>query len=343
MLPNLNFRTLPIFVVGLLLIHMSGVLLLAQQKEHPAMTLCKTGKHREARGALEIAVKSPEYKNDGEMWNCLGLAFYQGDDDKGARKAFEKAIDIQPANAVFRVNLAHVLLMNRKIDPAQSQLKKALEIDPKNPEALYLQSLSDSWEGKIDRAIATADTLIGFHPADGRGYILKADLLVSRIGLSSDSKDGTLDEAESLTKAVDVLVEGREKVTDPSGTKAIVDDLENKTIFRDYFTRERPTAITTTATPAAAEPGVTKLKVIAKQPARYTDRARQANVQGTIRIAVLFGSNGRILHTLLLKRLGYGLDEQALSAARQIKFEPQTKDGKPISVVRIVEYTFNIY
>ena len=71
MLPNLNLRTLSIFVLALLFTHISCVWLLAQQKEHPAMTLCKAGKHKEARGALESAVKTPEYKNDGEMWNCL--------------------------------------------------------------------------------------------------------------------------------------------------------------------------------------------------------------------------------------------------------------------------------
>lgn len=340
MLPNPKLTSRSTFVLALLFIHVSCVWVTAQQKEHPALTLCKAGKHKEARGALEIAVRTPEYKNDGKMWNCLGVALYENDEDKNARKAFETANRLEPSNAVFRVNLAHVLLMNRKIDPAQSQLKKALEIDPKNPEALYLQSLSDSWEGKFDRAIETSDKLIGFHPADSRGYIMKADLLVSLIGLSSDSKDGTLDEAEALGKAVDVLLEGKAKVSDAIGSKAIADELENKTIFRDYFRRERPAAITATNT---AEPGITKLKVVSKQPARYTDRARRANVQGTIRIAILFGSNGRILQTLLLKRLGYGLDEQALSAARNIRFEPQLKDGKPVSVVRLVEYSFAIY
>jgi TonB family protein len=68
-----------------------------------------------------------------------------------------------------------------------------------------------------------------------------------------------------------------------------------------------------------------------------------SGVQGTITVAALFGSNGKVLNVLLIKRLGYGLDEQAISAARAIRFEPQQKDGKAVSVVRLVSYTFNIY
>jgi outer membrane biosynthesis protein TonB len=44
-----------------------------------------------------------------------------------------------------------------------------------------------------------------------------------------------------------------------------------------------------------------------------------------------------------LKGLGYGLDQQALNAARSIAFEPQIENGKPISVVKMVQYSFAIY
>jgi len=46
---------------------------------------------------------------------------------------------------------------------------------------------------------------------------------------------------------------------------------------------------------------------------------------------------------LLLNRLGNGLDEHALRAARKIKFEPQQVGGKPVAVVKRVQYSFAIY
>ena len=41
--------------------------------------------------------------------------------------------------------------------------------------------------------------------------------------------------------------------------------------------------------------------------------------------------------------LGYGLPEQAIAAARQIKFTPAVKDGHPVSVQVVLEYYFSLY
>ena len=60
-------------------------------------------------------------------------------------------------------------------------------------------------------------------------------------------------------------------------------------------------------------------------------------------MAVFFSESGRVTHTLILKGLGGGLNENAVKAARQIKFEPATKDGKPFSQIKILEYSFAIY
>ncbi|MEP6903984.1 MAG: energy transducer TonB, partial [Actinomycetota bacterium] len=76
--------------------------------------------------------------------------------------------------------------------------------------------------------------------------------------------------------------------------------------------------------------------------ANYTDQARRAKVTGKIVIAVLFAANGKVTQTIIIKPLGYGLDEEAVRAAKGIKFEPLVKNGKPVSVVKIVEYGFSI-
>jgi TonB family protein len=66
-------------------------------------------------------------------------------------------------------------------------------------------------------------------------------------------------------------------------------------------------------------------------------------VTGTIRLLVGFAADSKVKHILVVKPLGYGLDEEAVRAARQIKFIPSAKDGKPISVVKTIEYSFSIY
>jgi hypothetical protein len=45
----------------------------------------------------------------------------------------------------------------------------------------------------------------------------------------------------------------------------------------------------------------------------------------------------------MLKPLSNGLTEQSFKAAKQIEFSPQLKDGKPVSVVKIVEYEYSLY
>jgi TonB family protein len=45
----------------------------------------------------------------------------------------------------------------------------------------------------------------------------------------------------------------------------------------------------------------------------------------------------------VLKSAGYGLDEQAVAAAKQFRFQPATKDGVPVAVRISIEMNFKIY
>ncbi|MBA3334235.1 MAG: energy transducer TonB [Acidobacteria bacterium] len=97
--------------------------------------------------------------------------------------------------------------------------------------------------------------------------------------------------------------------------------------------------------PKKVEPvGVTEsVKIISKPKALYSDPARQNQVQGTVRLRVTFSANGQIAGISAVSGLPYGLTEQAIAAARAIKFEPAKKNGVPISVTKQVEYNFTMY
>jgi protein TonB len=85
------------------------------------------------------------------------------------------------------------------------------------------------------------------------------------------------------------------------------------------------------------------VKIISKPRANYTDAARTNNIQGVVRVRVTFLANGTIGSISPVSNLGYGLTEQALAAARSIRFEPAKKAGVPYSVTKVVEYTFTLY
>jgi DNA-binding SARP family transcriptional activator len=93
---------------------------------------------------------------------------------------------------------------------------------------------------------------------------------------------------------------------------------------------------------SADAPG-TKLQIISKPRAPYTDEARRNMTQGTIKLAIEFGANGTIKTIAAFQTLPDGLTAGAVEAARKIRFQPATKDGQPYSTIGIITYTYTIY
>ena len=87
----------------------------------------------------------------------------------------------------------------------------------------------------------------------------------------------------------------------------------------------------------------TKVRLIMKPEPRYTERARQGQIVGTVVLKVVFSSAGAVDNIQTIKELPYGLTEQAIAAARKIKFIPATKEGKFVSMWMQLEYNFNLY
>jgi TonB family protein len=89
--------------------------------------------------------------------------------------------------------------------------------------------------------------------------------------------------------------------------------------------------------------GVTRPREIFRVEPEYTDEARKNRLQGAVMLQVVIGVDGKIHDVSVLRSLGMGLDERAMEAARQWRFEPGTKDGKPVAVVVPMEITFRLY
>jgi TonB family protein len=83
-----------------------------------------------------------------------------------------------------------------------------------------------------------------------------------------------------------------------------------------------------------------KARILAKPKARYTDEARKNQLTGSVVLRVLFARNGTVVNISVLTGLHYGLTEQAIAAARQIKFIPAMKEGKPVSMWMQLLYQF---
>jgi TonB family protein len=61
-----------------------------------------------------------------------------------------------------------------------------------------------------------------------------------------------------------------------------------------------------------------------------------------VSLEVLFASDGQIHVIRVVQGLGYGLDEQAVKAAEQIKFKPALREGQPIDSRAQVHIIFEL-
>ena len=87
----------------------------------------------------------------------------------------------------------------------------------------------------------------------------------------------------------------------------------------------------------------TKARIISKPVPQYTEEARRNQVSGTVILLVFLTADGNVKVAVPITYLPNGLSENAIDAARKIKFTPATINGKPVSQYLRVEYNFNIY
>jgi len=89
--------------------------------------------------------------------------------------------------------------------------------------------------------------------------------------------------------------------------------------------------------------GVQAPKAIDTPDPEYSEEARKAKYQGVVVLWLVVGPDGRPKNIKVERPLGMGLDQKAVEAVQRWKFEPATKDGKPVAVQINVEVNFRLY
>jgi TonB family protein len=84
------------------------------------------------------------------------------------------------------------------------------------------------------------------------------------------------------------------------------------------------------------------VEITFKPKPNYTDEGRKQKINGEVRLEVLFRSDGQVHVIRVVQGLGYGLDEQAVKAAEQIKFKPALHEGQPIDSMAQVHIIFEL-
>lgn len=81
---------------------------------------------------------------------------------------------------------------------------------------------------------------------------------------------------------------------------------------------------------------------ITKVPPVYPKEAIAAGVQGTVLLQVAIDEKGVPSEILVVSPLGFGLDDSAIKAVKQWRFQPATRDGEPVIGVSYVEINFRL-
>ncbi len=91
-------------------------------------------------------------------------------------------------------------------------------------------------------------------------------------------------------------------------------------------------------------PGVVPPSLVNRPSPVYPPMAKMQRVEGTVSVEVLVDENGAVRETRFLKRVSQnvGLNEAAMSAARQAKFRPATKSGVRVKMWYTLTFPFKL-
>lgn len=89
--------------------------------------------------------------------------------------------------------------------------------------------------------------------------------------------------------------------------------------------------------------GVLAPKPIDTPDPQYTEEARRAKHEGTCVLSMIVGADGKPRDIRVQRGLGMGLDQKAIEAVKQWRFDPATKDGRAVAVQISVEVSFKLY
>ena len=93
-----------------------------------------------------------------------------------------------------------------------------------------------------------------------------------------------------------------------------------------------------------SDSGVTLPTVLTEIRPQYTREALDAHIEGTVTVSAVVRQDGTVGEVRVTRSLDktYGLDEQAVIAARQYRFKAGTKDGKAVAVRVALQFNFTL-
>ncbi len=85
-----------------------------------------------------------------------------------------------------------------------------------------------------------------------------------------------------------------------------------------------------------------KPRVLYQEKAPYPAKAKEARIEGPVKLSVTIDKSGKVIDVVVLEGPGFDLDETAAAAMKNFKFSPAQKDGQNVAVRITYIYRFKL-
>jgi TonB family protein len=116
----------------------------------------------------------------------------------------------------------------------------------------------------------------------------------------------------------------------------------NRASDAEKVAARRATLLETKRKQQPGSPAFRLPRILNRIEPQYTAMARTAKANASAKLAMIVDEQGNPQRIWVMSWAGLGLDENALEAVRQWKFEPAQRDGKPVLMHAVVEVNFRI-
>jgi TonB family protein len=92
------------------------------------------------------------------------------------------------------------------------------------------------------------------------------------------------------------------------------------------------------------EPGgdITRPKLVHSVEPAFSTKSNEAFIEGTVTVSAVVSTHGNLTDMQVVKGLSAAQNRSALDALKEWRFEPGTKDGKPVNVRIKIQVDFHL-
>jgi tetratricopeptide (TPR) repeat protein len=297
----------------------------------PARTQAQPPKTPGVPLPIKIIVPSPQ--QPGAVGSCKKqIKTRFADDPNGSRANYElgwchlSSKEFGAAAAAFQKSIQLIPeWIKKREDEDTSHLpelseKQAEELRSNASPSLALFSLGWTYHqaGRYDEAVAVYQQIKSAYPAAE-----EARYQTAMVHLIRGNRDAALEQVAKMGKRFEQRL-----------------DVESKLLIPDLVSSDKSVS---NGAPIIQKTDSLRPTILYREKAKYTEDARQARMQGTVELQVIFRSDGVIVIQRVTRYLPYGLTLTTVEAASKIKFKPAMKDGSPVSVKAPLTFDFNLY